>query len=153
MVQCSMNGSEPKYAVSGRWEAAFTEEHVRAYLAEAMDTLRRLRMPRHGMPPRLQSGMPEPIRAYWEAYGQDPGVRPKLAAPSPAAISRMDRVLPWLFWVEGKRLRSAVCLRALGLSWRRIAAIIGDVSHETVRGWEVAAIRTIMRRLNSADDA
>ena len=148
MMQRSLNESGPEKLVTGPWEVAFTEERVRADLSAAMDTLRRLRMPRHGVPPKLRSAMPEPIRTYWEAYGQDPGDRPALPAPSPSAISRMDRVLPWLFWVEGKRLRSAVCLRALGLSWRRIAAIIGDVSHETVRGWETTAIRTIVARLN-----
>ena len=126
------------------------EAIVRARLAEAMDTLRRLRFPTHGAPPTLRSTMPEPIRSYWEAYNMT-GARQRLGPARPAAITRMDEALPWIYQIDPPKHRAAVCLRAIGLSWRRIADIIGGTSHETVRQWDAAAISGLVSRLNGAD--
>ena len=125
----------------------WTETMVRARLAEAMDTLRRLRFPQHGAPPALRSTMPEPIRSYWEAYNMT-GARQRLAPARPAAITRMDEALPWLYRIDPPKHRAAVCLRAIGMSWRRIADIVGGTSHETVRQWEATAIAGLAGWLN-----
>ncbi|MCB9949165.1 MAG: hypothetical protein H6842_15290 [Rhodospirillaceae bacterium] len=128
---------------NGIWTAAL----VRARLAEAMDTLRRMKFPDHGAPPRLRSAMPVPP-ADWSAYGWE-RERARKAAPSPQAISRLDEAMPWLFWIACPRRRKAVCLRAIGLSWRRVARAVGVASPETARTWEADAVEQLAARLNA----
>lgn len=143
-VDCFDDGTVAAPAEGGCW----TVPMVRARIIEAMDTLRRLKFPENGAPPRLRSAMPLPP-ADWSAYGWD-DERPQKSAPSPKAIRRLDETLPWLLWVETPRHRKAVCLRAVGLSWRRVARAVGVASPETVRTWEATAIEAIAARLNAA---
>lgn len=132
-------------------DGAWTIALVRARLADAMDTLRRMKFPQHGAPPRLRSAMPVPP-ADWSAYGWE-RERAGKAAPSPQAISRMDETMPWLFRIACPRRRKAVCLRAVGLSWRRIAKAIGVASPETARTWEADAVAHLVDQLNAAQRA
>ncbi len=143
-VDCFDDGTAAAPADGGSW----TVPMVRARIAEAMDTLRRLKFPDNGAPGRLRSAMPLPP-ADWSAYGWH-DEWPQKSAPSPKAIRRLDETLPWLLWVEAPRHRKAVCLRAVGLSWRRVARAVGVSSPETVRNWEAAAIEAIAAQLNAA---
>ncbi len=143
-VDCFDDGTAAAPVAGGSW----TVPMVRARIAEAMDTLRRLKFPENGAPGRLRSAMPLPP-ADWSAYGWD-DERPHKSAPSPKAIRRLDETLPWLLWVDAARHRKAVCLRAVGLSWRRVARAVGVSSPETVRSWEATAIEAIAARLNAA---
>lgn len=128
-----------------RWTASL----VRARLVDAMDTLKRLKFPDHGAPPReMRTAMPLPP-ADWSAYGWE-DARTRLSPPTPAAITRLDKTLPWLLWIESPRIRKAVCLRAVGLSWRRVARAVGLGSPETARQWEAAALDLVAAKLNQA---
>ena len=83
----------------------------------------------------------------WSAYGWEPEAEGAPPAPSPMAISRMDETLPWLYWIHNPKVRKVVCLRAMGLSWRRAGRSVG-VSHEHARTLERGGIEAIRRRLN-----
>ena len=125
----------------------WTEETVRERLADALTTLRRWRLPPHAFPGRVRSTMPEPLREAGDAP-PDSDLTDR-TPPSAKAIQRMEETLPWLYWIDEPRRRKAVCLRAMGVSWRRVAAAISVASPETARAWEAAAIRDIARRLNA----
>ncbi|MBM3597341.1 MAG: hypothetical protein FJX35_03955 [Alphaproteobacteria bacterium] len=121
----------------------WTEDAVKARLAEAADTLRRL--PGGVMRARL-TGWPEVVRAAAEAYGYD-GARMRPAAPGPAAISRMDEALAWLFALD-LDARRIVWARAGRVSWRRLEDMDGR-SHVTLRRVHDRAMAAIARALNS----
>lgn len=101
---------------------------IRAVLAEAADTLRRL--PSAVRRPRLSS-WPDVVRD--SAALMRPGVegRARPAAPTPGAIDRMDRALAWLLACDGEA-RRLVWARACGVPWRRLEDLDGR-SHMTLR--------------------
>lgn len=69
-------------------------ETVQVLLFEAVDTLRRLRVPFDGPAP-YRSNWPTPVQQYWEAYGRD-AAKARLSPPSPSAITRMDGFMLWV---------------------------------------------------------
>lgn len=121
----------------------WTPKLVAVSLEEAADTLRRL------PDPRLQgywSSWPVIVRDFWEAYGwNDVRVRP--SPPSPAAIDRMDEVLPWLQWLEPDDAR-LVWQRANGRPWKLIAYEFGVNRTTAWRRWTFAVI-LIATKLNT----
>ena len=121
--------------------------HVRAWIREAMETLRRLPLPKDGLPRRTSSHMPDVLREFVEAYGYDQG---RAREPvSPREIGRLDRVLDWLMWLEGRQEAVLVTGLALGLNLRATGRLVGR-SHEWCRQRERAAVEDIARRLNRA---
>ncbi len=137
----------------------WTPETVRQRLREAVDTLRRLPMPRHGKPAEPRGCWPDLPADLdrWPADEADARVRP--IPPRPLAIKQMEECLPaWLLMVVDKRQRQAVYLRATPtadrmatLSTRKVGRILG-VSHQTVKNWEEAALDQIARELNRGKD-
>jgi uncharacterized protein DUF6362 len=93
---------------------------------EAADTLR-----------RLPSAMMKNKLTYWPEVVQNSAnfmhsdMRPKLAAASPAAITRLDQTLDQLIKLSQKERRLVWC-RALGISWRKLEGMEG-LSHVTLR--------------------
>ncbi|MDJ0981066.1 MAG: DUF6362 family protein [Kiloniellales bacterium] len=121
--------------------------HVRAWIREAMETLRRLPLPKDGLPRRPSSHMPDVLRECVEAYGYD---RSRAREPvSPREIGRLDRVLDWLMWLDGRQEAVVVTGLALGLNLRAAGRLVGR-SHEWCRRHERAAVEEIARRLNRA---
>ena len=120
----------------------WTPELVKARLAEAADTLRRL--PSARIRARL-TAWPDVVQSASTAYGYE-AARTRPAAPTPEAISRMDETLAWLFWVEneGRRLLWA---RAMGVPWRRLEDLDGR-SHVTLKRAHDRLLDEIARRLN-----
>lgn len=122
--------------------AMWTEAAIKERLKEAADTLRRL-------PPGLRrarlTGWPDVVRQAAEAYGYGT-VATRLAAASPAAITRLDETLGWLFCldVEARRIAWA---RASGIAWRKLEDIDGR-SHVTLRRVHDRALAAIRRYLN-----
>ena len=119
--------------------------HVRARLREAMDTLRRLPMPKDGRPRILSSGMPEVVHHVVEAYGYAAG-SPKTPVPR-QDIGRLDEVLDWLMWLPERQDAIVVTAVAMGLTLRNVGRLVGR-SHEWCRRRERAAVAGIAERLN-----
>lgn len=122
-------------------ETPYTPELVKARLAEAADTLRRL--PSARLKAQL-TAWPDVVRSASTAYGYE-AAHSRPAAPPPDAISRMDETLAWLLWVEkdGRRLLWA---RALGVPWRRLEDMDGR-SHVTLKRVHDRLLGDISRRL------
>lgn len=120
-----------------RWDP----ETIKAMLKEAADTLRRL--PRAHARARL-SRWPDVVRSSVETFGGETG-RTRLAAPSPAAIDRLDETLTWMFACTPEQ-RKVIWARACGVPWRRLEDIDGR-SHVTLRRIEDSGLREIYKRL------
>ena len=119
----------------------WTPDLVKARLAEAADTLRRL--PSARLKAKL-TAWPDVVQSAATAYGYE-AAQTRPAAPSPEAISRMDETLGWLFWVgnDGRRLLWA---RAMGVPWRKLEDIDGR-SHVTLKKLHDRLLGEIAQRL------
>lgn len=102
---------------------AETRRLVIAALERAADTLKRLPIPRNGMPARERSSWPEIPDDPDDDSARVP-LRSHKSPPRPRAISELDRVLPWLGTL-GCVDRRIVWARAAGLSWPRLAREFG----------------------------
>jgi hypothetical protein len=124
MKRSSKRGGPQSGVESG--ESCWTADLVRARLAEAADTLRRLPIPRGGFPSRLRASWPDVVQEsfeIWIGYGRDnPRLRP--AAPSPQAIQRLDETLTWLHVLDDDE-RKIIWSRSSGFSWRRLEDLDG----------------------------
>lgn len=123
---------------------AWDERLVKAWIKEAADTLKRL--PRGYVKPRV-TYWPEVVQTSVESFG---GARfeNRLAAPSPRAIDRMERVLGWWFYCDDDS-RRIVWARACGVPWRRLEDIDGRI-HVTLRKVSDRGLRDIQRYLRDA---
>jgi len=126
--------------------AVWTEEQVRARLAEAMQVLRKLPEDATSRPSTQTVRWPEVVRDIAEAYGY--GEARARLRPTPAEIGRLDQTLPWLFLIADGQQRLAVIGVAMGLNLRVIGRTFG-CSHETVRQRERAGIAALVLALNS----
>lgn len=124
------------------WDAA----RIRARLREAMDVVKRLPMPKGGVPSRLRALWPVSVGDDPWTFPADPTLRVRAAFPSPSELDRMDEAFSWLLIVTEERMRRAVVLRAVPLSFRRIGRLLG-ISHERARQLEAAAIDLLTRSL------
>ena len=120
---------------------SWDEGLVKAWIKEAADTLKRL--PRGYVKPRV-TYWPEVVQSSVHSFG---GARManRLAAPSPRAIDRMERVLGWLFHCDDDA-RRIVWARACGVPWRRLEDIDGR-SHVTLRKVGDRGLQDIQRYL------
>jgi hypothetical protein len=123
----------------------WTEERVRARLAEAMTTLRKLPVDPRARPSTQVVRWPDVVRDRAEAYGYSDAKT--VTRPDAAQIQRLDEVLPWLFLIEDGKQRLAVVGVATGINLRAIGRTLG-CSHETVRSRERAGIFALVRALN-----
>ena len=110
-------------------------------LERAADTLKRLPMPRNGMPARERSS--------WPMMLGDPGDTCSPAAshasrnpPLARAISELDCVLPWLAALDNTE-RRLVWARAAGLSWSRLAREFGINVGQLRYRWNGAIDRVV----------
>ena len=120
-------------------------EHVRAYVRDAMDILKRMPMPRGGMPAGQRSGMPDVVREVMESYGYDEARA--IARPSALEISQLDRVLAWLWWISDDRQVRIVTAAGFGLNYRSIGRMV-RLHWEQARREERKALQRIAGRLN-----
>ena len=137
----------------------WTHDEVERRLQEAMTTLRRLPMPRNGMPVGDRSHWPEVARSFWEIYGGTGAEhrreidadrnRTKLP-PLPHQVERMDEALGWLHMIRDRRHRKVVFARSHIwpdsdrpiTSWVKLQKEMG-VCRETLRRWYRIGIRDI----------
>ena len=130
-----------------------TPEFVRACLEEAGLTL--MALPHTGPTTRLRQGGLEWVRDVMAYPPERTVIRP--AAPSAAAIDRMDRVLAWIPRIPADKfvLRRVVGARCLLspltgrhlFTWRRLAAAVG-ADHKAVQRWHAQGLGLIVASLN-----
>jgi hypothetical protein len=125
-------------------ELSFAEARsaVIAALERAADTLKRLPMPRNGMPARERSSWPAILVDQDDAQAPDPS-RPAMIPPRARAISELDRILPWLGALDSSD-RRIVWARALGLSWPRLAREFGITVGQMRYRWGAAIDRVVI---------
>ena len=129
-------------------------EFVIARLAEAGATL--LALPNTGPSTRLRTGGLEWVRDV-VPVGARSQIKVRPAAPSAAAIDRMDRALAWVSIIPQDKyvLRRVVGARSLVcpltgrqvFSWRRIGTAIG-ADHKAVQRWHAQGVALIVAALN-----
>jgi uncharacterized protein DUF6362 len=115
-------------------------DELRQRFREAAYTLRRLPMPRHGLPANFRTHWPD-IAYEWLAYGWTPARAPRIP-PSPQEISRLDEVLGWcLRWLS--REQRVICwARATGWTWRQCEAM--DELERDGHGRQAHRLRVIL---------
>ena len=131
------------------WSEAVADE-VRERLRDALETLRRMRMPSGSFPAGYGSGWPDVVQDFWEVYGQH-GPKITRIRPSPAAIQRMDLAIGWFHWIADHRQRRALVLRAIPLSWRAVGRAMGCNKDTAIR-LERRAVEAIVARLTQDVD-
>lgn len=131
-------------------ELTFAEARsaVVAALERAADTLKRLPMPRNGMPARERSSWPAIPDDPDDDCGRAPS-RPHVTPPRARAISELDRVLPWLGTLDGAE-RRVVWARATGLSWPRLAREFGVTVGQVRYRWTSAIDRIVIAAVHDA---
>lgn len=136
-----------------RGPQAMTREQVIYELERACRTLRRMKFPKNGAPPKVESALgchlPEPMPDRNTAYGADT-VKMTRVLPTMDDLDHFDRVWPWLFHAP-LRDRGLVYVRlAYGMGWRKVGRIC-DCSHETARYRFEEALAAIARQLVSRE--
>ena len=114
-------------------------DELRQRCREAAYTLRRLPMPRNGLPACFKTSWPD-VAYEWLAYGWTPARAPRIP-PSPHEISRLDEVLGWLHWLT-RQQRVILWARARGWTWRQVEAI--DEMERDGRGRNEYRLRCIL---------
>ena len=135
---------DPVDPVTGE-PATWERGHVRSFIAEALDVLRRLPMPPGELPADPGCAWPLTIKAVAEAYGYDKSVVTKGA--SPAEVVKMDRTLAWFWYLPRVKDPVIVSGFALGMSSRRIGKMIHK-SYEYCRLRDRLCLELIAERLN-----
>ena len=93
---------------------------LRQRFREAAYTLRRLPMPRHGLPASFKVSWPD-IAYEWLAYGWTPARAPRIP-PSPGEIDRLDEVLGWMHLLD-RQQRVILWARSTGWTWKQVCAM------------------------------
>ena len=120
------------------WTAELVEER----LFEAADVMKRL------PDTRVQgyfSLWPKIVPEFSDLVGREPE-RLRRPPPSPEAISRMERTMPWLTWLEPEDAK-LVWARAEGSRWKLICWRFGISRPTAYRRWR-HALRLIAWRLH-----
>jgi hypothetical protein len=115
----------------------------------AMETLRRVPLPRSGGPREYASGWPEIVRSAAEAYASDTAAMPKIR-PSRAEITHMDEALTWLSWVNDRE-RKIILAKAAGMSYGKLARAFrvhrGEMRLEHLSALLVIALNRLVKRM------
>ncbi len=124
----------------------WTLAEIAARLEEAAKTLVALKLTLRDIPSRQMARWPDVVRCALDAYGFTPQ-RPRVAAPTPAAIDRADETVAWLLWMAPEQ-RRIVWARACKIAWRKLEDLDGR-SHTTLRKVRAAGLDAILARLNA----
>jgi len=123
----------------------YTVTDVADRFEEAAQTLRRL--PRVGVQGYFNA-MPAVIRTAAEVL-QEEKLPMRMGPPSADAISRMEEVLDWIWWLDDEDERRLVWLRAERVVWKRICWRLGCGRTKAWQMWTYALLK-IVTRLNTA---
>jgi hypothetical protein len=122
----------------------YTVTDVADRFEEAAQTLRRL--PRVGVQGYFNA-MPPVIRTAAEIL-QEEKLPMRMGPPSAEAISRMEEVLVWLWWLDDEDERRLIWLRAERVVWKRICWRLGCGRTKAWQMWTYALLK-IVTRLNA----
>lgn len=116
-----------------------TRDELRQRMREAAYTLKRLPMPKSGLPASFRVAWPD-VAYEWLAYGWTPARAPR-TKPSPSEISRLDEMLNLLHLLTRDQ-RMILWARAMGWTWQKIEALdeMERDGHGRTEGW----LRTIL---------
>jgi hypothetical protein len=123
----------------------YTVTDVAERFEEAAHTLHRL--PRVGVQGYFNA-MPEVIRTAAETL-QEEKLPMRLGPPSAEAISKMEEVLEWIWWLDDEDERRLVWLRAERVVWKRICWRLGCGRTKAWQMWTYSLLK-IVTRLNTA---
>lgn len=123
----------------------YTVTDVADRFEQAAQTLHRL--------PRVSvqgyfNAMPEVIRTAAETL-QEEKLPMRLGPPSAEAISKMEEVLEWIWWLDDEDERRLVWLRAERVVWKRICWRLGCGRTKAWQMWTYSLLK-IVTRLNTA---
>lgn len=122
----------------------YTVTDVADRFEEAAQTLHRL--PRVGVQGYFNA-MPPVIRTAAEVL-QEEKLPMRMGPPSADAISRMEEVLDWIWWLDDEDERRLVWLRAERVFWKRICWRLGCGRTKAWQMWTYALLK-IVTRLNA----
>ena len=122
----------------------YTVTDVADRFEEAAQTLHRL--PRVGVQGYFNA-MPPVIRTAAEVL-QEEKLPMRMGPPSADAISRMEEVLDWIWWLDDEEERRLVWLRAERVIWKRICWRLGCGRTKAWQMWTYALLK-IVTRLNA----
>lgn len=122
----------------------YTVTDVADRFEEAAQTLHRL--PRVGVQGYFNA-MPEVIRTAAETL-QEEKLPMRLGPPSAEAISKMEEVLEWIWWLDDEDERRLVWLRAERVVWKRICWRLGCGRTKAWQMWTYSLLK-IVTRLNT----
>ncbi|MGB0748931.1 MAG: DUF6362 family protein [Magnetospiraceae bacterium] len=143
--------AELKRVCADLWD----RDAVRVRVEEAVDSLRRLPMPKGSRPRGMFTAWPDHVSEsfdQWVGYNRHE-VASRPAAPSARAIQRMDETLEWLRWIEDADRRKTLVMACWAqrdgrmMSLRRIGKAMG-ISHQTAANWRDDALDSIAKKLN-----
>jgi hypothetical protein len=122
----------------------YTVTDVADRFEEAAQTLHRL--PRVGAQGYFNA-MPPVIRTAAEVL-QEEKLPMRMGPPSADAISRMEEVLDWIWWLDDEDERRLIWLRAERVIWKRICWRLGCGRTKAWQMWTYALLK-IVTRLNA----
>jgi hypothetical protein len=122
----------------------YTVTDVADRFEEAAQTLHRL--PRVGVQGYFNA-MPPVIRTAAEVL-QEEKLPMRMGPPSADAISRMEEVLDWIWWLDDEDERRLIWLRAERVIWKRICWRLGCGRTKAWQMWTYALLK-IVTRLNA----
>lgn len=116
--------------------APMTREQLIHEMERACRTLRRMKFPKNGAPPKVESALgchlPEPLRDWRQGDWPSDLTRITREPPTMQDIDHHDRWFPLLYKAPEKD-RGLVYVRlAYGMGWRRVGSYVG-CSHEQAR--------------------
>jgi hypothetical protein len=127
-----------------RESVALAEAWIETALEHASQTLRRMAGGKYDRPAGLHSAWPSYLHDPWD-YPADKTETPS-DLPGSADIDEMDRVLPWLAWIEDDRVRALVWGRARRISVKSLQRKYG-LSRQHIRRLQCQGFAIIMARL------
>ena len=116
-----------------------TLAELRERMQEAAYTLRRLPMPKRGLPHQFKVAWPD-VAYEWLAYGWTPARAPRIV-PNAREITRLDECLSWLHLLTRDQ-RMILWARANRWTWRKVEAL--DELERNGHGRTEQRLRTIL---------
>jgi hypothetical protein len=132
-------GRQPVWQTSAGGRSLVNRDELRQRFQEAAYTLRRLPMPRHGLPAGFRVTWPD-IAFEWLSYSS-PSRAPRIP-PTPHEITRLDEVLGWISAWLTREQRQIIWARGRGWTWRQIEAL--DEMERDGRGRQGPRLRCIL---------